>query len=215
MKHEIYIFGSACRGDVTSTSDVDVLAIPFDEDRSNYPPTWSVYTPKTIQEYYCTGRLFAWHLHLESKCIYTLNAKSFLSDLGNPKPYATMNKDIDELESLLQQAICELKSGTKNIVFEFGIVYTAIRDIAMSASWSLMKKPCFSSDAPYKLPIPCPVDYGVYKLAQLARHSSTRGIEVDTSLDVAVNEILRAPIEPWINSLRGENEKYISKQSVC
>jgi len=213
MNHEIYVFGSLCRGESSPTSDVDILALPFTDDRSNFPINWSVYDPKIISEYFSQGRLFAWHLHLEAKCIFSTRDIPFLDALGAPAPYATMNKDIDDLEELLQEALYELKNGTKSVIYELGIVYTAIRDIAMSASWAFMENPCFSSDAPYRLPIPCPLDYSVYKAAMLARHSSTRGIEIEIDINSVVYKVTRAPLSPWIKSLRGENDKYISQQS--
>lgn len=213
MNHEIYVFGSICRGEVSPTSDVDILVLPFTNVRSNFPNGWSIYTPEIIREYYSQGRLFAWHLHLEAKCIFSLNEIPFLTTLGSPKAYSTMNQDIDELEILLQEAINELKNGTKSFVYELGIAYTAIRDIAMSASWALLKAPSFSSDAPYQLPSPCPLDYSTYNLAKLARHSSTRGIDIEADLSSVINKIISAPWGPWIDSLRGNNGKYISQQS--
>ncbi len=213
MNHELYVFGSLCRGESSPTSDVDILVLPFNDDRSNFPTSWSIYDPEIIREYYSQGRLFAWHLHLEAKCIFSPHEIPFLTTLGTPAPYSTMNKDINELEELLQEAIHELKNGTKSFVYELGIAFTAIRDIAMSASWALLEVPCFSSDAPYQLPNPCPLDVATYNLAKLARHSSTRGIEIETDIDPAVNKIIRAPLETWIKSLRGENDKYFSQQS--
>lgn len=204
MNHEIYVFGSICRGDLCPTSDVDVLVLPFTDDRSNFPTSWSIYTPELIREYFSQGRLFAWHLYLEAKCVYSSHKIPFLSALGTPEPYSTMIKDIDELEQLLQEAIYELKNGTKSVVYELGIAYTAIRDIAMSASWALLGAPCFSSDAPYQLPKPCPLEFATYNQAKLARHSSTRGTEIETALDQAVDEIIRAPFGQWIETLRGE-----------
>jgi len=203
MNHEIYVFGSICRGEACPTSDVDVLVLPFNDDRSNIPTGWSIYAPELVREYFTQGRLFAWHLHLEAKCIFSPHETPFLNALGSPAPYSTMSKDIDELEKLLRETIHELESGTRNVVYELGIAYTAIRDLAMSASWTLLGAPCFSSDAPYQLPEPCPLEFSTYKQAMLARHSSTRGAEIGTDLDQAVNEIIHAPFGQWIESLRG------------
>ena len=202
MKHEIYVFGSICRGESCPTSDVDVLVLPFNDDRSNFPTSWSIYAPELVREYFTQGRLFAWHLHLEAKCLFSPYEIPFLSVLGSPAPYTTMSKDIDELEELLQETIHELESGTRNVVYELGITYTAIRDLAMSASWAWLGAPCFSSNAPYQLPKPCPLKIATYKQAMLARHSSTRGTEIGTDLDRAVDEIIRAPFAQWIASLR-------------
>jgi predicted nucleotidyltransferase len=202
MSHELYIFGSICRGEISPTSDVDVLVVPFSDDRSCFPSNWSIYTPELLLEYYSQGRLFAWHLHLEARIIFTSNDRPYLRVLGEPAPYSTMRSDIDDLEKLLQESVNELRNGTKSEVYELGITYTAIRDIAMSASWALLGAPCFSSDAPYRLPNPPPLQIGTYRQAMLARHSSTRGTEISVELDKAVKEIVDAPFGRWINSLR-------------
>lgn len=202
MNHDIYIFGSTCRGEFHASSDIDVLLIPFEYKDLEHPDDWSVYSPELIKEYYSLGRLFAWHLHLEAKCIFYSQQKPFLIELGSPAPYSTMSNDINDLEILLQQALNELKVNTPNIIYELGIVYTALRDLAMSASWVLLKKPCFSSRAPYEIPIKLPLKYRTYQQIMLARHSSTRGVEVSYDLDSVVNEIINAPFSDWINSLR-------------
>jgi len=202
MSHEIYIFGSITRGEICPTSDVDVLVLPFSEDRSQFPAGWSIYSPTLIEEYFRKGRLFAWHLHSEARCIYSPNAMPFLDSLGKPAAYSTMAQDIDELEKLLIEAVAEIRAKTNSLIYELGIVYTAIRDIAMSASWALLSQPCFSRNAPYCLPLPCPVSEDVYYRAMLARHSSTRGIEIDFDLDKTSQEIARAPLGHWVQSLR-------------
>ena len=203
MSHEIYLFGSVCRGESSPTSDVDILVLQFSGNRSSFPASWSIYEPELIRDYFSQGRLFAWHLYLEAKSIFSQNETPFLYTLGAPAEYSTMEKDIDDLEQLLQEAISELKNGTKSVVYELGIIYTAIRDIAMSASWSYLGRPCFSIDAPYKLPNPCPLKNSVYKTAMLARHSSTRGAVIESNLDSVVDEVIRVPFDRWVESLRG------------
>ena len=202
MSHEIYVFGSICRGESTPTSDVDVLVLPFATDRSQFPDGWSVYSPELITEYYKKGRLFAWHLHLEAKCIFSPKELPFLNSLGAPAPYSTMSADIDELESLLRDALKELSNGTRNVIYELGITYTALRDLAMSASWALLDRPCFSCDAPYQLPVRFPLRLSTYNQAMLARHSSTRGTELNFDLSQAVADITQAQFGQWLESLR-------------
>jgi hypothetical protein len=203
MSHEIYVFGSVMRGEVSPTSDIDILVLPLTSDRSQFPVNWSIYSPDLIREYFHRGRLFAWHLYYEARCIFTPNETSFLETLGVPAPYATMKQDIADLSKLLSDAIWEIKSDTNSLVYELGIVYTAIRDIAMSASWSFLEAPCFSRHAPYILPVPCPLSRNAYENAMLARHSSTRGVEINIELDQTAQEIIRAPLEQWVESLRG------------
>lgn len=202
MSHDIYVFGSTCRGEVTPTSDVDVLVVPFSKNRSQYPHEWSVYTPEVIKEYFKKGRLFAWHLYLEAKCVHCYGDQPFLSSLGPPAPYSTITDDIDDLEVLLKESLNELKNGTKNVVYELGIAHTAIRDIAMCASWAMLEQPCFSADAPYRLPVECPLEHSIYRLIMLARHSSTRGVKIDFDPTYTVRAVTETPLTKWVDSLR-------------
>lgn len=41
--HDLYIFGSVARGEMSPTSDIDVLVIPLGNEPSQYPNAWSVY----------------------------------------------------------------------------------------------------------------------------------------------------------------------------
>lgn len=202
MSHEIYVFGSICRGESTPTSDVDVLVVPFEVDSSQFPHSWSVYSPGLLAEYFKAGRLFAWHLHLEAKCIYSSRSESFLSKLGPPAPYSTIVDDIDDLDVLLNDALTELAAGTENVIYELGIVYTAIRDLAMSVSWSLLGNPCFSAYAPYCLPFSPPLPRDVYHQTMLARHASTRGSQVSFDPTITAKIVTNAPLENWVVSLR-------------
>ena len=202
MSHEIYVFGSICRGESTPTSDVDVLVVPFKADGSRFPQSWSVYSPELLTEYFKAGRLFAWHLHLEAKCVYSPRSESFLEILGAPAPYSTIVDDIEDLDALLNEALAELASGTENVIYELGIVYTAIRDLAMSASWSLLGSPCFSADAPYRLPLDPPLPRDVYDQTMVARHASTRGSQFNLDPTSTAKFVTNAPLKNWVASLR-------------
>jgi hypothetical protein len=203
MSHDIYVFGSLVRGDVGKTSDIDILVVPFGRQHVHFPEEWSIYSSDVLEEYYACGRLFAWHLFLESKCIHSHNGTPYLEKLGKPSAYLTALQDIDELEKLLMQSLAEISLGTKSLIYELGITYTAIRDIAMSASWALMKSPCFSRNVPFLLPIPCPVSYFAYNGSMLARHSSMRGVDPAEIDAIQISqELLRAPVISWIQSLK-------------
>jgi len=202
VTHDLYIFGSAVRGEVSSSSDIDVLAIPLASDQRDYPNSWSVYSPETIESYFRAGRLFAWHLHLEAKCIFSATPIPYISSLGAPAPYSSAREDIDDLADMLWQSVLEIRGKTNNLIYELGIAYTAIRDIAMAASWSLMDSPCFSRNAPYMLPIPCPISVEAYQGAMLARHCSTRGNEREIDAERVAKELLAAPLRSWVESIR-------------
>jgi hypothetical protein len=202
VNHEIYIFGSAVRGEVSSSSDIDVLVIPFDASDRDYPGTWSVYSPEIIESYFRAGRLFAWHLHLEAKCIFSSHHEQYLRRLGAPASYTSAHDDIDHLEKMLRESVSEIRKGTNSLIYEVGIAYTAIRDIAMAASWKLLGKPCFSRDAPYVLPIACPLPRIAYRGAMLSRHSSTRGSNLHIDAESVARGILEAPILDWVKEVR-------------
>ena len=202
MKHEIYIFGSAVRGEVSPTSDIDVLVIPTEGSRTDYPTSWSVYSPEIIESYFRAGRLFAWHLHLEAQRIFPLDGVSFLARLGAPAPYASAQSDIADLESILKSALLEIRAGTNSLIYELGIAYTAIRDIAMAASWTLLETPSFSRYTPYALPTACPLPIDTYRGAMLARHRSTRGTAYPFDSGAVAAQLIEVPILEWVGDLR-------------
>lgn len=201
MSPEIYIFGSLVRGEASPTSDVDVLVIQDNPTPEIFPKSWSVYSKKTIEDYYQAGRLFAWHLHLEAVEVFPRQGNGFLSILGAPSAYTKIAEDISDLKFLLREALSEISRGSESPVFELGIVYTAIRDIAMAVSWYLLPRPTFGRYAPYELPIGCPIPREVYDIAMSARHASTRGFAEPAAYGIAIEYFKTAPIADWIESL--------------
>lgn len=205
MKHELYIFGSITRGEVSLTSDVDILVIPLgSQRRENYPDKWSVYSAEVVESHYQLGRLFAWHLHLEARCLYSPTSDNLLSRLGPPAPYTTYREDIDDLESIMNEALAEIRGGTNSLIYELGLVHTAVRDIAMSASWKLLGVPTFSRNSPYQLPLACPLSEDVYHAAMLARHNSTRGADAAVDVDATAKALLAAPLTQWVSNIRSK-----------
>lgn len=202
MNHEIYIFGSAVRGEVSPTSDIDVLVIPAAGLRTDYPASWSVYSPKIIESYFRAGRLFAWHLHLEAQRIFPLEGTSFLAQLGEPAPYASAQSDITDLERILNDALLEIRAGSNSLIYELGIAYTAIRDIAMAASWMLLETPSFSRYIPYTLPVACPLPIDAYRGTMLARHQATRGTAYPFDSEAVAAQLIASPILDWVGNLR-------------
>jgi len=202
MKHDLYIFGSAARGDVATDSDIDVLVVPTDGAvPDGYPPTWSVYSRETLASYFAQGRLFAWHLYLEARVIYSVSDQPWLKYLGPPAPYQTAASDIRGLRTLLGQSISEIRRGTPSLVYEMGLIYTALRDIAMSASWVLMDAPCFSRRSPYQLPLVLPLPENLYNLAMAARHASTRGAPLPKNIEAGATLLISCQLDEWAKSI--------------
>lgn len=204
MKHEIYVFGSMTRGEVSSSSDADVLVIQDNSESGSFPPSWSVYSKKTIEAYFAAGRLFAWHLHLEAVRVYPRSGSGFLADLGEPAPYSSVAEDLADLRFLLENSILELQNDSPSPIYELGLAYTAIRDIAMAASWSMLAKPSFSRYVPYELPVRCPLPQAVYETAMRARHASTRGTAEPRDYALAAKHLKAAPILEWAELVRSK-----------
>jgi hypothetical protein len=205
MNHEIYVFGSITRGEVSSSSDVDVLVIQDCAEPHCFPPSWSVYSKRTIEDYFAAGRLFAWHLYLEAVQVYPRSGPGFLAGLGKPAPYCSMAADLADLRLLLVESMLELENNSPSPIYELGLAYTAIRDIAMAASWVMLDTPSFSRYAPYQLPIRCPLPLLTYEIAMRARHASTRGTAEPRDFVLAVNCLKATPILEWIESVRSED----------
>jgi len=208
MNHEIYIFGSITRGEVNPNSDTDVLVIPLgDQARQVYPSNWSYYTEETLRKMHKDGRLFSWHLYLDSTCVHTHRETPLLVEMGPPNSYSTALEDIGDLKALLDQSIQCLHDNTPNQIYEIGLIHTCLRDIAMSASWWFYERPCFSIYAPYQIDNPLPLDREIYRKAISARHNSTRGINSGYDWKLVTKEILSAPIRGWVSTIqRGVNE---------
>lgn len=202
MSHDIFIFGSVVRGEVSRTSDTDILVIPTEPAcRDAYPPSWSVYQRETIKGYFGAGRLFAWHLHLEAQCVHSAGPTNWLQIMGIPAAYGTAREDVFSLTELLFESLNALRTGTNSAIYELGICYTAVRDIAMAASWQRIGTPSFSRYAPYKLPAPVPLGGEAYERAMAARHFSTRGGLQPEAVDATVRDFLDAPLIDWATSL--------------
>lgn len=202
MSHDIFVFGSLVRGEVSKTSDCDVLVIPVDgAHRDAYPASWSVYQRPTMKRYFDDGRLFAWHLHLEAQCLFSAGSENWLQVIGPPAPYRMAKGDVDSLTEILETSLCELRDGSNSPIYELGICYTALRDIAMSASWRLMGHPNFSRNAPFMLPVPVPLSRDTYARAMDARHYSTRGGATPDAVGETVKAMLDAPLTVWARTI--------------
>ena len=202
MSYELYIFGSAARGEVAKNSDVDVLVITDQvEKKSTFPDSWSVYSKKSIKKLFSQGKLFAWHLYLDAKCIHCSEPTTFLEQLGEPTQYEGLIDDFCSLSELLDDTLNEIKI-TNSEVFEIGLIYTALRDIAMVASTVLSDRPCFSRYSPFKIPLKIPLSQDLYESMIEARLTSTRGLEFTGDTSRIINELVSSDIKYWVQELK-------------
>lgn len=186
----ISVFGSYGRGNADSSSDLDILVLCRDgggvqsEDfvRSrvsrefNIPPSISWYGEKKLKDFFKAGDLFSWHLYKES---FPLFGYEHIRDiLGTPKKYGNYIGDINGLIEILVEVPNHIVRYPQNIVFELGIAYVCLRNIALTASSVLGGQLDFSRYSPFELSgQEIPMSKNKYDLLIECRHASTRGAD--------------------------------------
>lgn len=211
----VFLFGSAARGDSDALSDTDVLAIvknnagkvPEAAVKAHLPgiagePTISWYGYNRLKAMFDAGELFAWHIFLESKVIF--EAVDIFSRLGTPKHYTRASEDISAFFSTLRDVPGQLKSARYNAVYEFGIMYVCVRNIAMSASWHLRPRPDFSRMSPFNLgkEVPlCPLSKEEYERSMSCRMASQRGLPIMDGISTSSVLAYYDKIGPWIEAV--------------
>ncbi|XCN74565.1 MAG: nucleotidyltransferase domain-containing protein [Candidatus Electrothrix aestuarii] len=126
----IYAFGSICRGEIDSQSDIDLLAIVDGTDDRFDPVIYSIYSYKRLAGLWEEGNPFAWHLASEAKIIFASNGEDFIEQLGLPTAYRTCKEDCRKFYNLYCTAIESISSGSCSLVFELSNIFLAIRNFA-------------------------------------------------------------------------------------
>lgn len=195
-KPNIFLFGSAARGDPDEASDIDVIAIFSTKIEENARREIQAallqcfgnriglaeYSQARIEEMGQEGHLFIWHLFLEAKRLSIEGVETDSSySFPVPSPYTSGKDDALRFLSLLQSVQSTVREGGEfSEIHEAGLSYLSLRNIAMSLSYSCCDQPDFTRYSPYSLsdalgiPPPCPRP--VYDALIKARHSSQRGL---------------------------------------
>lgn len=126
----IYAFGSVCRGEIDSQSDIDLLAVVEGYDDRFDSSIYSIYSYKRLEELWMEGNPFAWHLSSEAKIIFSSNGEDFLSQLGLPETYKKCKEDCRKFYNLYCKAINSISHGSSSLVFELSSIFLAIRNFA-------------------------------------------------------------------------------------
>jgi Nucleotidyltransferase domain len=173
----IYAFGSICRGDVSPSSDVDLLAIVEGHDARFSPDEYSIYSYRRIDEIWEEGNPFAWHLSNESKLVYSSDQSDFLATLGKPASYKNCRRDCEKFYALFREAQTSLESDAASIVFDLSMVFLAVRNFSTCYSLGVLPKPDFSRSAALRIGgDSLSIEPSAYEVLERARMLSTRGV---------------------------------------
>lgn len=213
----VSLFGSVARGDYDDNSDADVLVIVSDEtgktsdeliysiipDIGSLKPTVSWYGESRMRQMFQDGHLFAWHLFRETRHIYgDIDLKS---KFGEPTPYQSVAEDVSSFESVLIDIPAALKFSPHNLIYEMGLQYVCLRNIAMSASWHLLNQPDFTRFSPYNLgELSFTGSKHIYDLSISCRMSSQRGSKPIRPVKLSEIIELNAFGLKWVRQLKKE-----------
>jgi len=197
----IYVFGSVVRGEVDKYSDVDLLLITDDKvnvDSNKY----SIYTPKRIKEMFDEGNPFAWHLHYESKLIYS-DGTDFLEELKSPNSYENGLTDLVKFHELYRDSLSSIMADRLSLVFDLAMIFLALRNFATCYSLVCQDKPTFSRNSFEKLnDFPLLLNDKIKNLLMMSRISSTRGINYNIH-EMELSLMLKQVdyIDEWFNKI--------------
>jgi hypothetical protein len=202
----LYAFGSICRGDVSPSSDVDLLAVVDGFDERFDPNVYSIYSYQRIKEIWAEGNPFAWHLATESKLLFSADGSDLLRSLGNPSRYQTYRRDCDKFYQLFSDARASFTQNDATKVFDLSMVFLGIRNFATCFSLGYLQKPDFSRHSALRLGTSSlPIAVEAYTVFERARILCTRGQGLaitDGEEELAAQEF--PVIEEWMTSLLSE-----------
>lgn len=170
----IYAFGSVCRGEIDQGSDIDMLACIEGTETTIDANQFSIYTYDKLRDLWRIGNPFVWHLHLESKLVFSSDEKDFLSELGKPSKYTDIKSDLAKFSELFNSSSHALLSGPKNAVFNLSCIFLAVRNAAMCYS-IYSGNPEFSRYSALNIQPALPLASEIYKILVRARLLSSRG----------------------------------------
>lgn len=201
----LYAFGSLCRGEIDELSDVDILAIVDGYDARFDRHTYSIYSYAKMKQLWSVGNPFAWHLHLESKLVYSSDGIDFLGSLGSPKPYRQGRQDCEKFFTVFKEAFEELQESKSIAAFLLSSMFLGYRNFATCYSLQVDNTPTFSRRSAFLISESIPIPKDSHNIFERCRILCTRAIgdmpsgeDIDTALKVA------PAIMHWMERLKEE-----------
>lgn len=204
MAMHIYAFGSVCRGELDHGSDIDLLACVDDFAPRMDLRKYSVYRYGRLRELWKEGNPFAWHLHLESRLIFSSDSTDYLCELGVPARYTGWDKDCVKFKTLFDRSYHELQESTNSATFNLSCMFLSIRNFATCHSLAL-GIPTFSRQSPLIVKPALSIDAQAFSIMMRARLLSTRGYGENLSRKEIATTIEAAAVVPkWMARLRSQ-----------
>lgn len=201
MTTHFYAFGSICRGETDPASDIDLLACISTPKPDIDPKKFSIYTYERIRQLWREGNPFAWHLHLESQLIYSLDGSDFLADLGAPSRYTRISEDCMKFYKLFSESYHSLLRSGNSMVFHLSCLFLATRNFATCYSFKT-GRPIFSRKSPLLIDKKLSISDEAFDVYVRARILSTRGYGLSISKVEADIAKASAPmILDWMQNL--------------
>jgi hypothetical protein len=207
----IYAFGSVCRGDVSPTSDVDLLAIVDGYDDRFSLDDYSIYSYDRIREIWNEGNPFAWHLAFESKLLFASDQSSdYLLSLSKPARYRNAHKDCQKFFLLFTEAENSIKLTDTTVPFDLSMVFLAIRNFATCFSLGNLDRPDFSRRSAIRIgKHSLQIEKGAFNILERSRILCTRAIGSAISEKDAATAIEQFPnIRNWMERLLRETKEH-------
>lgn len=201
MKQHLYAFGSLCRGEFDRLSDIDLLACVDSQAAAGEIDSrqFSVYTYDRLRALWREGNPFAWHLHLESKPIFSSDGSDFLKELGPPHRYNNSAIDCAKFRQLFDESYHSLLNDPDSKTFHLSCIFLAVRNFATCYSFA-RGRPNFSRLSPMQVMPPVPIEDRVFALFVRARVLSTRGVgEALSKEEVALATEACLPVPGWMS----------------
>lgn len=200
----IYAFGSICRGEIDRGSDVDLLACVDGQAPQIDTEKYSLYRYERLQKLWEEGNPFAWHLHLESKLLFSSDGIDFLKELGVPASYVDGRADCAKFQLLFERSYDAIRRSRNSATFHLSCMFLAVRNFATCHSLSL-GVPVFSRQSPLLVNPSLDIDAESFFILTQARLLSTRGYG-EPIMQNEINTVVKAVavVPKWMQSLRSQ-----------
>jgi hypothetical protein len=178
---EVWLYGSAARGDCDDVSDVDLLVLSDSDENVGLPVmdfagpvSVSHYTWAEVEAMVGYGSLFLHHVKEEGRPLVEEDPPRLRELLGRLPSYTRAAQELDSFEQVVADVRTAVK-GDHSSQFELAVLATAARHAAILGCY-LIGTPRFGRREPFDLLLP-QLGYGAAEIAAFERLYSYRVAE--------------------------------------